>query len=167
MLLVANNVDLYVDEELVPPLAKVTFENPDGPDLSNRGTLNDQPHGANYYDRLNGYMEFVLRGPQPVVIRISNMIVLTGTITVTEDEFFQPGLLGLTRNIALLLGIDESRIAVAGVGDYKDAKEKASVAHNRRRLANEPVTLDFVITETNYEVADFIIWHLISDRTSL
>jgi hypothetical protein len=145
---VANNVDLYVGEELVPPLAKVTFENPDGPDLSNRGTLNDQPHGANYYDRLNGYMEFVLRGPKPVAIRISNMIILTGTISVTEDEFFVPGLLGLTRNIALLLGIDESRIAVAGVGDYKDAKEKASVGHNRRRLANEPVTLDFVITET-------------------
>ena len=54
------------------------------------------------------------------------MIVLSGAITVTEDEFFIPGLIGLTKNIALLLGIDESRIAVAGVGDYKDAKEKAN-----------------------------------------
>ena len=122
---VANRVDLYVKNEIVPPLAKISFENPDGPDLSLRGTLLDQPHGANYYNRLTGYMEFVLRGPEPVFLRISNMVVLSGSITVNEDEFFIPGLIGLTKNIALLLGIDESRIAVAGVGDYKDAKEKA------------------------------------------
>ena len=55
---VANRVDLYVKNQIVPPLAKISFENPDGPDLSRRGTLLNQPHGATI-NRLTGYMEFV------------------------------------------------------------------------------------------------------------
>ena len=49
----------------------------------------------------------------------------TTFLTVTEDEFFVPGLKGMVRNIALLLGIPGERIAVAGYANYDDAVEAA------------------------------------------
>eukprot|EP00941_MAST-03F_sp_MAST-3F-sp1_P003352 g3352.t1 len=148
----ANRVDLYVDGKLVPPLTLVAFDNPDTPDLSSDGTLSSQPHGANFYDRLNGYEEFVLRGPQTVHLRVSNMVVLKQKLTITEDEFFIPGLKGLVKNVALLLGIPEKRIQVAGVGDYTKALEKAEemkngVSGNKRRVLTGEIPVELVITE--------------------
>jgi hypothetical protein len=117
----ANRVDCYVNGKVVLPMAKITFNNPKGPDLS--ALLPSLPHGANFYDRLNGYLEFVLRGSDVVIVRVSNMVVLTTDITITDDDFFKTGISGLVTNIAMLLGIPESRIKVAGVGDFAKAKE--------------------------------------------
>merc|ERR1712072_1291573 len=86
-------------------------------------------HGANFYNRLNGYLEFILRGPGEVQLRISNTIVLALKGKVTEDKFFEPGLEGLVDNVRLLLNIPAERIAAAGVGDFEEAK---SLARSRR-----------------------------------
>merc|ERR1712072_1287856 len=86
-------------------------------------------HGANFYNRLNGYLEFILRGPGEVQLRISNTIVLALKGKVTEDKFFEPGLEGLIDNVRLLLNIPAERIAAAGVGDFEEAK---SLARSRR-----------------------------------
>ena len=52
------------------------------------------------------------------------MVVLTMNLTITEDAFFVPGLQGLITNVALLLGISEDRITIAGVGDFSTAVTK-------------------------------------------
>ena len=109
----------------MPPVAKITWSQPDVPEFSSSGGLVTMPHGGSVYNRLNGYVEIVLRGPKEVQIRVSNIVVLSATVTVTEDTFFVPGIKALVNNIRLLLNIPEERIAVAGVGDFKLAKQIA------------------------------------------
>merc|ERR1712164_8436 len=126
---IPNRVDVYVDGKLKTPLANVTWDNPAVPDFSSAGMLASLEHGANFYNRLNGYLEFILRGPGEVQLRISNTVVLSLKVKVTEDKFFEPGLEGLVDNVRLLLNIPAERIAVAGVGDFEEAK---SLARSRR-----------------------------------
>merc|ERR1712127_1136926 len=77
---------------------------------------------------------------------MSNMVVLTTEITITDDDFFVAGISGLVTNVALLLGIPESRIQVAGIGDF--AKAKAKIDKGRRRLG-EKVPIDIIILEAD------------------
>ena len=163
---VPNRVDVYVDGRYVPPLANITWDQPDVPDISSSGTLETMPHGANFYNRLNGYLEFVLRGPKEVQIRVSNIVVLSATVTVTEDTFFVPGIKALVNNIRLLLNIPEERIAVAGVGDFKLAKQIAktetsslgssgnSTEHTIELLIEEPTTTQLSSSEEDVENVD-------------
>ena len=126
---IVNRVDVYVDGKLKTPLKDITWDNPAVPDFSSAGMLASLEHGANFYNRLNGYLEFILRGPGEVQLRISNTVVLSLKVKVTEDKFFEPGLEGLVDNVRLLLNIPAERIAVAGVGDFEEAK---SLARSRR-----------------------------------
>ena len=49
----SNRVDVFVDGNLVPPLANLTFENiDDKPDISSQGLLENLDHGANFYNRI-------------------------------------------------------------------------------------------------------------------
>ena len=48
-------------ENLKTPLKDITWDNPAVPDFSS-GMLASLEHGANFYNRLNGYLEFILRG---------------------------------------------------------------------------------------------------------
>jgi len=163
---VPNRVDVYVDGRYVPPLANITWDQPDVPDISSSGSLETMPHGANFYNRLNGYLEFVLRGPKEVQIRVSNIVVLSATVTVTEDTFFVPGIKALVNNIRLLLNIPEERIAVAGVGDFKLAKQIAktevsslgssgdSTEHVIELLIEEATTTQLSSSEEDVEDVD-------------
>merc|ERR1712164_90252 len=126
---IPNRVDVYVDGKLKTPLKDITWDNPAVPDFSSAGMLASLEHGANFYNRLNGYLEFILSGPGEVQLRISNTVVLALKVKVTEDKFFEPGLEGLVDNVRLLLNIPAERIAVAGVGDFEEAK---SLARSRR-----------------------------------
>ena len=139
----SNRVDVFVDGNLVPPLANITFENTDDkPDISSQGLLENLDHGANFYNRIEGYLELVLRGSRSVDIIISNQIVLSLEVTVTDDEFYATGIDGLVRNVALLLGISEDRIAIAGNfalgGDRK---------RRRRGLLSETKKIEIIISE--------------------
>ena len=139
----SNRVDVFVDGNLVPPLANLTFENiDDKPDISSQGLLENLDHGANFYNRIEGYLELVLRGSRSVDVIISNQIVLSLEVTVTDDEFYATGIDGLVRNVALLLGISEDRIAIAGNfalgGDRK---------RRRRGLLSETKKIEIIISE--------------------
>ncbi len=95
---IPNRVDVYVDGQLKTPLANVTWDNPAVPDFSSAGMLASLEHGANFYNRLNGYLEFILRGPGEVQLRISNTIVLALKVKVTEDKF-----LNLDSKVSLIM----------------------------------------------------------------
>ena len=75
-----------------------------------------------------------MRGSEPIIAKISDAIVLTATLTVTEERFFTTGVKGLVTNVALLLGIPENRVQVAGVGSLNAAKQ---IVGGRRRLFSQ------------------------------
>ena len=125
------------------PLASVTFESMrNGLSPPNLDPTNiSYTHGANYYNRLTGFAEVILRGPRPVDLVISEVIELKIGLAVTEEEFFEKtGTDGLVRNIALLMGIPASRIMIVGVGSAQ------GIIDSRRRLQeNQGIELQIAI----------------------
>merc|ERR1719281_1617867 len=83
------------------------------------------PNGMNVYDRIGlfpgdarpGYLYVVVKGPDPVELRVSKKVKLTQKVEVGNEEFvFKKGPLGLVAHLAILLGIPESRVKVVGLG---------------------------------------------------
>ena len=140
---ISNRVDAYVDGKLVEPLASVTFESMRKDFLLQIWIprIYTYTHGANYYNRLTGFAEVILRGPRPVDLVISEVIELKIGLAVTEEEFFEKtGTDGLVRNIALLMGIPASRITIVGVGSAQ------GIIDSRRRLQeNQGIELQIAI----------------------
>merc|ERR1712164_185519 len=121
-------------------------------DISSSGNLETMPHGANFYNRLNGYLEFVLRGPREVQIRVSNIVVLSATVTVTEDTFFVPGIKALVNNIRLLLNIPEKQIAKTETSSLGSSGN--STEHTIELLIEEPTTTQLSSSEEDVENVD-------------
>jgi hypothetical protein len=92
-------------------------------------------HGTFYYDRIGvetgrpGYLYCVIGGDQYVDFKVSHKVVLTSKIKVDtswggwkgdkNNNFFKKGIDGLVRNIALLIGVPPTRIAILGNGTAK------------------------------------------------
>ena len=94
--------------------------------------------GANFYDRDTQQLYIVIRGNETVKsfkIRTRPVIMLSLTLSVSVDEFFDEE--NLVRNIALLLGIPNSKIRIVSV--VRETQKR------RKRQAMETQTIDFEI----------------------
>lgn len=95
--------------------------------------------GANFYDRDTMQLYIVIRGNQTVKsfkIRTRPVIMLSLTLSVTVDEFFDED--NLVQNIALLLGIPNSKIRIVTV--VRETQKR------RKRQAMEMQTINFEIS---------------------
>ena len=143
----ANRVDVFVAGKKVEPLASITWDSlrkgvrPPNLDATNVSYAN----GANYYNRITGFLEVILRGHEAVDFIVSDIIELTMGLEVSEDEFFETGYQGLLRNLASLMDIPPSRIMVVGVGSAEGAKQSSGGGERRRLLTQSKISVDFVI----------------------
>lgn len=126
---VPNMVYAYVNGKRKMPLVNAT---PNWDNLVITRLTPDMPHGTHYYDRVGvetgrpGYLYAVVRGGQHVDFKISHKVQLTTKIQVSAnwggwknasgDNFFNKGINGLVRNIALLIGAPPSRVKILGQG---------------------------------------------------
>ena len=126
-----QRLDVYYGDTYINP-TNVRIENgetvydskdPNLPFDQFQPTINDQP-GANFYERSEKRLYFILRGNTPITIRTAPVVQLSLNLApVTVDEFFEEN---LVFNLATLLGIDQSRIRIVNV---------ISEASNRKRQA--------------------------------
>ena len=115
-----QRLDVYYGDTYVNP-TNVHIENgqpvydskdPNLPDDQFQPTINDQP-GANFYERSDDCLYFILRGNTPVSVYTTAVVQIALNLApVTVDEFFE---VNLVFNLATLLGIDQSRIQIVEV----------------------------------------------------
>uniref|UniRef100_A0A7S2NK41 PA14 domain-containing protein n=1 Tax=Alexandrium andersonii TaxID=327968 RepID=A0A7S2NK41_9DINO len=124
-----NMIYAYVGGKKKEPLVNAT---PNWDNLVLTRLTPDMPHGTYYYDRVGvetgrpGYLYAVIRGSQHIDLKISHKVQLTTKISVSAnwggwknasgDNFFNKGINGLVRNIALLIGAPPGRVKILGEG---------------------------------------------------
>jgi hypothetical protein len=111
-----NKLDVYYNDIRVPPKNEGSDKHgnnvllspgPNNPDEFMPHPQHDAP-GANYYDRPWQMVYIVVKGPLPVVVRTTRVIVVAFNIpSLTEDDFYGEH---LVKNLAAFLGIPESKI---------------------------------------------------------
>ena len=128
-----QRLDVYYGDTYVNP-TNVRMENgqivydskdPNLPDDQFQPTINDQP-GANFYERSDKHIYFILRGNIPISIYTSPVVQLALYLPpLTIDEFFEENLIF---NLATLLGIDESRIKIVEVISEASSRKRETAA---------------------------------------
>ena len=101
-------------------------------------TLNNET-GANFYDRDSKQLYIVMRGNNTYRIRTRPVIMLSLTLQVTVDEFFDEE--NLVRNIALLLGIPNDKIRIVNVVRETQKRRKRQDAQTQMidfEIGNQP-----------------------------
>ncbi|XP_067947416.1 fibrocystin-L-like [Watersipora subatra] len=134
---ISNRIDVYVDGELIEPLnAKMV----DGelvytsPDFYCQYCPQNQPsvnHGDNFQNRWEQLIYVAVSGESSVDIVLSNMIMLTFDLVMTEDEFFGEE---LANNLAIFFGVDPSKVRVVNV-----ISEDSQLSEKRRRKRALPL----------------------------
>ncbi|XP_071792804.1 fibrocystin-L-like isoform X2 [Asterias amurensis] len=86
-------------------------------------------YGENYFDRTTQTLWMLIKGPVPIEIRTTAVIMVTfGVPAVTVDDFFE---VNLVRNLAGLLNVDKSQIRIV------DVVSEASGRRRRRAVGGE------------------------------
>ena len=86
-------------------------------------------YGENYFDRTTQTLWMLIKGPVPIEIRTTAVIMVTfGVPAVTVDDFFE---VNLIRNLAGLLNVDKSQIRIV------DVVSEASGRRRRRAVGGE------------------------------
>merc|ERR1719218_286295 len=158
-------MDVYKGGQRVMPYGEPTWDDQTLPPITM-----DMASGVHVYDRIGAskkdmrpvYLYLVLKGPQPVELRVTKKIRLTKKLEVGEHEFvYQKGSQGMVRNIALLLNIPESRIKVVGLGSMKDGEiwGKHNGVENYKapsllQTGSKPELMQVVIDPADVENAD-------------
>lgn len=135
-----NRVEVFLKGRRVQPVAEPTWDNQALPILDA-----SMPNGMHVYDRIGvgptrrpGYLHVVVKGPDPIELRVTKKIKLTKKLERGEKEFvYQKGPQGLVRNIALLLNIPEHQIKIVGLG----AMKKGEIWNNRTSGGYRPKLL--------------------------
>ena len=147
-----QRLDVYYGDTYVNP-TNVRMENgeivydpkdPNLPDDQFIPTINDQA-GANFYERSDKRLYFILRGNTPITIRTAPVIQLSLHLApVTVDEFFEENLI---LNLATLLGIDESRIRIVNViSEASSSKRQAVGTSVDIEIGNPPPVSNATVT---------------------
>lgn len=97
-------------------------------------TLADNP-GTNFYDRDTRQLYIIIKGNYTYKIRTRPVIMLSLTLQVSLEEFFDEE--NLVRNLALLLGIPNNKIRIVNV--------VRETQNRRKRQDSEMQTIDFEI----------------------
>ena len=111
---------------------------PTGPDDQFHPTLSD-PHGANFYDRTTKQLYITIRGSKTHKVLISPVIMLSMTVTISPEDFFNED--KLTTNLAALLDIPKSKIRVVNVVRETNRRKRSS-------SSNENISFDVEIGDS-------------------
>lgn len=111
---------------------------PDGPADQFVPTLDD-PHGTNFYDTRTKKLYIVVKGNRAYRVSLTPVVVLSLNLTVTVEQFFDEA--NLKNNLALLLGIPQSKIRVVNV-------VRETNRRRRRRRSVQDVELTFQIGDS-------------------
>ncbi|XP_061682368.1 PKHD1 like 1, tandem duplicate 1 [Syngnathoides biaculeatus] len=126
-----QQMDVYAGDQLVAPtnarwnhdktdytLKEPTYEGEYVPEL-NGSTL-----GANFFDRNSKMLKVLLRGSEPVEIRMSPKLVISFNLpAMTEDQFFGDD---LVRNLAAFFNVPSEMIRVAKIIREDSSRRKRS-----------------------------------------
>ena len=109
-------------------------------------------HGSNFYDRISEKLFITLRGKRPVKILTSPVVLLTLSLSVSVDDFFDET--ELIRNPAFLLEIPGDRIRLVSV--------TRETARRRKRQTNNLQTI-----LVSFEIGDspFLLYDISSSIT--
>ena len=136
-----ERLDVYARGKYVKPTnvildedSQTVFQAPDEgnfvPDISSA------KNGDNYFDRLYKKLYIIVKGPEPVDIVVSPVIVLTLNVPAASiDEFYGER---LVNNLALLLDISPKRIRVVNVVRETRKKKRAAEATVEVEITDEP-----------------------------
>uniref|UniRef100_A0A8C2XFR8 PKHD1 like 1, tandem duplicate 2 n=1 Tax=Cyclopterus lumpus TaxID=8103 RepID=A0A8C2XFR8_CYCLU len=111
-----QRLDVYVDNNLVPPTnvlwnsdnTDYTLKKPSQFDPQLNATL-----GTNYFDQENKMLRVVVRGSQPMEIRISPVLIISFELpAMTEEEFFGDSLI---QNLATFLKVPLNMIRITKI----------------------------------------------------
>ena len=155
-----QRLDVYYGDTYVHP-TNVQIENgetvynpkdPNLPDDQFQPTINDQP-GANFYERSDKRLYFILRGNTPITIRTAPVIQLSLNLApVTVDAFFEEN---LVFNLATLLGIDQSRIRIVNViSEAANRKRQAVGTSVDIEIGNPPPVANSTVSSSNNTVTN-------------
>ncbi len=94
-------------------------------------------HGANYFDRSTNIQYILLRGPTPLDIKTSPLIVVSFNMpAMSSDDFYGEE---LVNNLAAFLGIPASKIKVAeAVREGSRRKRSSHTILVKLEISNQP-----------------------------
>ena len=153
-----QRLDVYYGDTYVRP-TNVRIENgetvydpkdPNLPDDQFQPTINDQP-GANFYERSDKRLYFILRGNTPITIRTTPVIQIALNLApVTVDQFFEEN---LVFNLATLLGIDQSAIQIVEVISEASRRKRQTEVTTIYIQIGDPISVSNA--STNSSIMDF------------
>jgi len=89
-------------------------------------------HGSNFYDRSSKKLFITLRGKRPVKIITSSVVMVSLSLSVSANEFFDET--ELIRNIAFLLEIPNDKIRIVSVTRETTRRRKRQAANSQTLL---------------------------------
>ena len=89
-------------------------KDPSKPDDQFNPSLDSGVHGENYFDRDTKTLWVLVKGPEPIEIRTTAVVMVSfGVPAVNLRDFYENG--NLVKNLAALLNVDPSQIRVVKV----------------------------------------------------
>ena len=153
-----QRLDVYYGDTYVHP-TNVRIENgetvydpkdPNLPDDQFQPTINDQP-GANFYERSDKRLYFILRGNTPITIKTTPVIQIALNLApVTVDAFFEENLVS---NLATLLGIDQNVIQIVEVISEASRRKRQTEVTIIYIQIGDPISVSNA--STNSSIMDF------------
>uniref|UniRef100_A0A3Q2YMV4 PKHD1 like 1, tandem duplicate 1 n=1 Tax=Hippocampus comes TaxID=109280 RepID=A0A3Q2YMV4_HIPCM len=125
-----QQMDVYVDNQLVAPTNAEW--NDDNTDFTLKEPtydqyvpeLNGSTLGSNFFDQTSKMLKVLLRGSEPVEIRMAPKLVISFNLpTMTEDEFFSDNLI---RNLAAFFKVPSNMIRVTKIIREESRRRKRS-----------------------------------------
>ena len=129
---VPNRVDVYASGARIAPAASAA------------AITSSSPHGTSFHDVDTTTLTVLMKGNLPIDLQVAPVITLGMGLSVTMAQFFSTGYNGLVSNIALLLGIPQSRIRVPGAasGGTSSSGRRASESSSGGSSSDINVLID-------------------------
>ncbi|XP_019729703.1 PKHD1 like 1, tandem duplicate 1 [Hippocampus comes] len=162
-----QQMDVYVDNQLVAPtnaewnddntdftLKEPTYDGQYVPEL-NGSTL-----GSNFFDQTSKMLKVLLRGSEPVEIRMAPKLVISFNLpTMTEDEFFSDNLI---RNLAAFFKVPSNMIRVTKIIREESRRRKRSTGLTVEVEIKKPPVQQ--VSNTTDDEDDFKVLQNIADN---
>ncbi|XP_061122944.1 PKHD1 like 1, tandem duplicate 1 [Syngnathus typhle] len=163
-----QQMDVYVGNQLTAPTNAEW--NDDNSDYSLKEPLYDgqyvpelngsTPHGSNYFDRNSKMLKVLLRGSEPVEIRMSPKLFISFSLpTMTEEEFFGDT---LVRNLAALFNVPSNMIRITKIIREDSRRRKRSTGLTVEVEIKKPPVQQ--VSNTTDDEEDFMLLKNIADN---
>ncbi|XP_022097673.1 fibrocystin-L-like isoform X1 [Acanthaster planci] len=139
-----QRLDVYYKNEYVTPTnadystGEFTWKakDPSLPADQYNPSVTSNVHGENYFERDTQTLWLLVKGPVPVEIRTTAVIMVTfGVPAVSVDNFYEDA--NLVRNLAALLNVDQSQIRVVDVVSESSGRRRRRAAEGEAEVIME------------------------------